>query len=152
LEHWLAATPVRNAAVREEPRDAALVLFVPLRQRWWTAGPVRWLLPLRRERGVALDTLGREVWSACDGERNIEALVAEFADRHRLGFHEARLTVGQFLRMLVERKLLVIVGRAGGEALALGPSDTPDPAARTDADAARSLPRQVNLPGAGAGV
>lgn len=110
LEQTLAARPTRNAAVRAERRGDALVLFVPLRQRWWNAGPVAWLLPMRRERGVALDTLGQEVWQACDGQRDLETMVEDFADRHRLGFHEARLTVMRFLRMLAQRKLLVLVG------------------------------------------
>ena len=112
LAQTLAAVPVVNRAVRQETRGEALVLFVPLRRRWWMAGPVSWWLPLRRERGVALDRLGREVWDLCDGRRDLEAVVDRFAQRHRLGFHEARLTVMQFLKMLVERKLLVLVGHA----------------------------------------
>lgn len=108
----LAAIPTRNAAVREETRGDALVLFVPLRKRWWMNGPVSWCLPLRDEKGVALDALGQEVWQACDGQRDLETIIEAFADRHRLGFHEARLTVMRFLRMLAQRNLLVLVGQA----------------------------------------
>lgn len=110
LAQTLAAFPTRNAAVREERRGDALVLFVPLKQRWWTAGPVAWVLPLRREKAVALDAIGKEVWQACDGRRALETIVEDFAERHRLGFHEARLAVMRFLRMLAQRKLLVLVG------------------------------------------
>jgi len=115
--------PTRNAAVREETRGDALVLFVPIRKRWWTRGLMAWCLPLRDEKGVALDTLGQEVWRACDGDRRLETLVDEFAGRHRLGFHEARLTVMRFLRMLAQRNLLVLVGEA------------PDPAEDADTTA-----------------
>ncbi|MEL7087643.1 MAG: hypothetical protein AAGL98_04255, partial [Planctomycetota bacterium] len=51
LAQTLAAVPTANRAVREEARGGALVLFVPLRERWWMAGPVSWWLPLRREKG-----------------------------------------------------------------------------------------------------
>lgn len=110
LTQTLAARPTRNAAVRQEMRGDALVLFVPIRRRWWMSGPVSWFLPLRDEKGVALDALGQEVWRVCDGQRHLEAIVEGFADRHRLGFHEARLTVMRFLRMLAQRNLLVLVG------------------------------------------
>lgn len=110
LKQILAATPTRNTAVREETRGEALVLFVPIRKRWWMTGPLSWCLPLRREKGVALDAIGQEVWQACDGQRDLETLVEDFADRHRLGFHEARLTVMRFLRMLAQRNLLVLIG------------------------------------------
>ncbi|MEM8739527.1 MAG: PqqD family protein [Planctomycetota bacterium] len=117
LERLLAAVPTANRAVRAEQRGEALVLFVPLRERWWMRGPASWWLPFRKERGIALDRLGQEVWAACDGVRNVEAVVAEFSRRHRLGFHEARLKVMAFLRLLAERKLLVLIG----------PSAAPEP-------------------------
>lgn len=110
LTQTLAARPTPNRAVRVERRGAALVLFVPLRRPWWLRGPVAWLLPLRSEKAVALDALGQEVWRACDGKRDLESLVEDFAARHRLGFHEARLTVMRFLQMLAQRKMLVLIG------------------------------------------
>jgi hypothetical protein len=111
----LAAVPVRNRAVRAQPHGEALMLFVAIRRRWWMAGPVSWWLPLRTQRGVALDPRGREVWDACDGATNIEQIVERFAERHGLSFHEARLTVGAFLKRLVARRLVVLVGRGKRE-------------------------------------
>ncbi|HEV8244344.1 MAG TPA: PqqD family protein [Polyangiaceae bacterium] len=108
FEAILAAIPTANRAVRVEQRAHGAVLFVPLRQRAWTK-LARLILPLRPERGYALDRLGEEVWSACDGKRTLEAVVDEFARRHELSFHEARLCVMQFVRMLSERNLLALV-------------------------------------------
>ncbi len=125
LTQWLQAVPTPNRAVREQFRPAPgrgcpeaaadpsgdlVTLFVPLRRRWWTAGPVGWLLPLRTERGVALDALGTWVWRACDGQRSVESVVEAFAELHELGFHEARLTVTMFLQKLAQRRLLVLIG------------------------------------------
>jgi len=58
---------------------------------------------------VELDALGRQVFVACDGSRTTEQIVEEFAERHRLRFHEARLSVLTFLRSLVERNLVALV-------------------------------------------
>jgi len=140
LERLLTAVPSANRAVREEQRGGALVLFIPLRRRWWMAGPVSWCLPIRKERGVALDALGQEVWRACDGQRDIQQVVADFADRHRLGFHEARLTVMKFLRLLAQRRLLILIGPASdkpfpppSDAPQTSPLDTPGLVPQTEA-------------------
>jgi hypothetical protein len=80
---------------------------VPIRRRFWLTG-LAWFLPFRKEKGIALDAVGSTVWVACDGRRRVEEIVEGFAARHQLRFHEARLSVGQFLRSLVERNLLVL--------------------------------------------
>jgi Coenzyme PQQ synthesis protein D (PqqD) len=105
----LDAVPVRNEAVRSETAAGELVLRVPLEPRWYLCPPVTWLLPVRRERAVALDRLGEEVWRACDGERTVEQIVEAFAARHHLRFHEARLSVMRFLQDLTRRGLVVMV-------------------------------------------
>lgn len=110
----LDAVPVRNRAVRvEEDGGGNLVVYVPIRRRWFMKGILGWLLPFRSERGYALDRLGREVWQACDGRRRVEEIVEEFARRHHLRFHEARAAVMQFLRQLTERGLIVMVVGSG---------------------------------------
>ncbi len=118
----LDAVPTPNAAVRAERRGAAIVLWVPLQRRWWNRGVFRWLWPLREEKGYALDRLGQEVWEACDGARPLERIVEDFARRHRLRFHEARVAVLTFLRTLVERRLVALVGPAAAGAAAPGSS------------------------------
>jgi hypothetical protein len=102
----LDAIPTVNGVVRKEQMGETLVLFVPIRRRWWMK-PLGWLLPFRKERGIALDALGREVFEACDGQTTTEQIIESFAARHRLRFHEARLNVLQFLRSLMDRNLVV---------------------------------------------
>jgi hypothetical protein len=104
----LFTKPIVNRAVRIEHHGETLLLYVPIRRRWWMSGPLGWLLPFRRERGIALDLLGRQVWEACDGHQTLERIIEQFAVRHRLRFHEARVSVMQFVRSLVERDLLVL--------------------------------------------
>jgi hypothetical protein len=110
----LLTVPAANGAVRAEPSGDGLLLWVPVRRRWWMGPPLGWLLPFRAERGIALDAIGREVWGACDGQRTTEQIIEAFAARHRLRFHEARLSVLTFLKSLVERNLIVLVATEEG--------------------------------------
>lgn len=106
-EKLLGAIPTPNAAVRVERSAGSVVLYVPIRRRFWMA-PLSWFLPFRSERGFALDALGAEVFEACDGQRTLERIIEDFAARHRVRFHEARLAVTQFLSSLCERNLVVM--------------------------------------------
>lgn len=105
----LDLVPAANRAARAEHHGQTLILYVPIQKRWWMRGPLSWILPFRSEKGVALDSLGREVWEACDGRRTIEHIAEAFAARHRVRFHEAKLSVVTFLRSLVERGVVVLV-------------------------------------------
>ncbi|MBD3393268.1 MAG: PqqD family peptide modification chaperone [Chitinivibrionales bacterium] len=111
LEEMLRAVPLRNQAVRSDTRgEHELILRVPRRERWFTGPPFCWLFTVRREHGFGLDLLGREVWEACDGHRSVESIVDAFAARHGLGFHEARVGVTEFLKLLTRRGLVVVAG------------------------------------------
>lgn len=112
----LEMVPILNRAVRTERTGRALMVYVPIRQRWWMKRPFRWVFPYREERGYALDQLGQEVWRACDGQRNIEEIVDRFARHHEIGFHEARAMILQFLQTLLQRNLVVLVMPEGGDA------------------------------------
>ena len=108
----LDAVPLRSQTVQGEKRpDGGWLLRVPLRRRWYTKPPLTWLMPLSRERAIGLDRLGSEVWEVCDGRRTVQEIVDLFAAAHDLTFHEARLSVTAFLRLLTRRGLVVVVGR-----------------------------------------
>ena len=115
----LDAVPTHNTSVRSERRDNALVLWVPIQRRWWMRSLLRLGLPFRQEKGIALDSLGEEVWQACDGERRLEEIIEQFSEHHQIRFHEARLSVMQFLRSLMQRNLVALVVPGTG-ALAAG--------------------------------
>lgn len=124
----LDVVPVVNAAVRVEWQSPGALLWVPIQPRWWMGPPLSWLLPYRRERGIALDGLGRQVLEACDGKSSVERIVERFADAHRLRFHEARQSVLVFLKMLLERKVIAFVVPSSSSVQAIGasPGETGD--------------------------
>jgi hypothetical protein len=109
----LSAIPVRNRAAQvEKDSPNELVLSVPLDQKWYMKPPVRWLFPFSTHRRMGLDILGAEVWRCCDGINTAEDIITRFAASHHLSFHEARLSVMLFLKELVRRGALVMVGAA----------------------------------------
>jgi hypothetical protein len=112
----LDAVPLRNThAVQESATDREMVITVPLQRRWYMGPPVSWVLPFSTLRRVGLDRYGMEVWRECDGRRCAEEIIERFARRHRLGFHEARMSVLTFIKELTRRGFLVMTdGRAGG--------------------------------------
>jgi hypothetical protein len=128
----LDAVPTRNVNVTIERHGLEVLLKVPVKPRWFLTNMVaRTLLPQRKVYKLALDPVGREVWDACDGRQNVERIAEAFARRHRLRFHEARMSVMQFLRSLVERGCIVMVVPPGRDTTPAKPTDRN---ARHDAD------------------
>lgn len=112
----LEARPVRNAAATAAAEaSGGVAVCVRVRRPGWHVPPLSWLVPLRPIRTVRLDPLGAEAWELCDGERTVEAIVEEFARRHGLTFHEARVAVTGYLSQLVQRGALAMVVEKGTE-------------------------------------
>lgn len=105
----LCTVPAKNQALRIESREEGLIVWVQIQKRWWMGPPLGWFLPFRTEKGFALDVLGREVFEACDGQRNLERIIEDFAVRHRIRFYAAKASVTLFLRWLLERKIIYLV-------------------------------------------
>jgi hypothetical protein len=78
----------------------------PFPRRGWHATLARWLgFPERLE--LELDDLGAWVIERCDG-RNVATLAGELAAHVKLSEREAEVALGDFLRQLVGRRLVVI--------------------------------------------
>jgi len=104
----LAARPLRNVAAEIEPLgDGGLRITIHKADARWRHRPWKWFVPGRDRRLITLDRLGRELWELCDG-RTVEAMVEEMARRHRLSFHESRVSTTALLRELIRRGALAI--------------------------------------------
>ena len=105
----LRATPVRNTAaetVQHGPDE--LSLSVKTKRPRYMVPPLSWIVPMKPTRTVRLDRVGMQIWNLCDGRRTVEEIVDEFAELHRLTFHEARVAVTGYMRQLVQRGVLAI--------------------------------------------
>jgi hypothetical protein len=111
-EAFLKARPVANqrATVDDKPGGGALV-HVPLNRPRWLVPPMSWLIPFSQERRIELDPVGKSVLTMCNGRRNVETIIEEFAQANKLSFREAQLPVTKFLKQMTERGIVAIVGQ-----------------------------------------
>ena len=105
----LNARPLRNrAAASDDHGPRGLTLRIPRKRPRWLLPPVAWIIVVRDHSRVTLDSLGAQVWTLCDGQRTVENVVDDFAAAHGLSFHEARVAVTQYLRLLIRRGVLAV--------------------------------------------
>jgi hypothetical protein len=112
---------VRNPAIPFEFTEEGARLEVPLRQ----SGAMRILfriarfgarMPVREKKTVELDRIGAFIWERCDGEHSVKDLARELARRERMPAREAEHSLALFLKMLAERRLLLLGIGEGGPA------------------------------------
>ena len=111
VDRLLSAVPVKNAAAEIQRRGDAMLVSVPMQRPRWLVPPLSWIIPFSDKRRVQLDALGSEVVELCDGKRTVEEVIETFSGRHRLSFREAQVAVTEFLRMLLQRGVVALVGR-----------------------------------------
>jgi hypothetical protein len=110
-EDVLTAVPYVNEMTKLEVRkDGSALVSVPLKKPGWVDGPLGWLLPYSTHRRLELDPIGVAVMGLCDGRRKVEEIIEKFASENLLSWREAQICVLQFLRLITERGLVVIVG------------------------------------------
>jgi len=105
----LAARVSRNVAARvEEGRGGSIRVYVKNRRPSFLVPPLSWIVPYKTERCLTLDRMGAQIWQLCEGQRSVEQVIERFAERHRLTFHEARVAVTGYIKMLVEHGVLAV--------------------------------------------
>ena len=102
-EQTLRLYPVRNPAVRYETQPSGCVLLiVPLRPRGLMRLLSR-LFKLPHEHRIELDETGSTVWSLCDGQHSVEAIVQRLVRQYKLERREAEYALFAFLNTLTRR-------------------------------------------------
>jgi len=115
-KYMLMARPVQNTAVRvEHKRPNSVIIHVKRKKPWYMAPPLSWIIPARPTQALTLDAIGSEIWGLCNGQRTVEDVVDIFALRYRLSFHEARISVTEYLKTLIQRSVLAIAMQTENE-------------------------------------
>jgi len=107
----LTAIPIQNVAAKVKPgkESGTLSISVPNRPDWWhKIPPVSWVVRPPKFKLLVLDAIGAPVWDLCDGKTTVEQIVEFFAERHQLTFHESRVSVTSYLRLLIQRGALAV--------------------------------------------
>ena len=106
----LASVPHVNVKAEVKEVGDGMIVSVPVRRPGWLVPPISWVLPWSSRRRVQLDPAGSAVLALCDGRRNVEQVIETFAQEHKLSFRESQLAVTQFLRELLKRGIVALVG------------------------------------------
>jgi hypothetical protein len=110
--NFLQAVPHVNQAMETHYRsDGSMVVSIPIRRPRYLVPPLSWILPFSPYRRVELEPVGSGVLGLCDGRRTVEAIIEQFASENRLSFREGQLAVTQFLRQLMQRGVVAVVGK-----------------------------------------
>jgi hypothetical protein len=110
----LRAVPLRNAAAVATPTQDGkrLDVAVPTRRPAYLIAPISWIVKPPGTRIMQLDFVGASVWELCDGSRTVEQIIAEFAGAHGLTFHESRVSVTGYIKLLVRHGVLAMAMQA----------------------------------------
>jgi hypothetical protein len=101
----LLARPIQVPTVCTEEEGAKLCVTVQYRRPGWQ----RFLgADTYCRRTYRLDTYGREVYSACDGEASVRDIIRRFAKRHGLSRPEAEKAVTTFIKTLMSRGMIAV--------------------------------------------
>jgi hypothetical protein len=108
----LLCIPEKNSLVEEIFLDSGdLILSCPVMYKPFFI-KIRKMMRRNPEksfrRKIQLDSLGVDVWSLLDGEKNVKTIIKEFAALHTLNDKESEISVTLFLRLLGEKGLIGI--------------------------------------------
>jgi len=110
-DEFLRAAPYVNEAMTVTPaRDGGAMVTVSIKRPGWLVPPLSWILPYSLQRRIKLDAVGYGVLKLCDGRKNVETIIEQFAQTNKLSFRESQLSVSQFLRQMTQRGIIAIVG------------------------------------------
>lgn len=109
----LAVVPIRHPLVEWEHKGSEVILSVPTRDDRLARLAKRMLRNVPEKRQVALDSVGSDVWSLCDGVRNINSVVVAVAKNHKLTRREAEVSVTMFLQTLAKKNLIGLMSAGG---------------------------------------
>lgn len=86
-----------------EEADGSVKVFIRFQRSKWQ----KWLgAPPEYQRQYLLDTLGREVFDACDGGTPVRKIVERFAAAHSLNVTEAEMAVTKYLKTLMMKRII----------------------------------------------
>ncbi|MCH2174377.1 MAG: PqqD family protein [Lentisphaeria bacterium] len=106
-KEMLLAIPFRNEAADVEPENNGIRVTVFAKEN-----PVplllRWLIKTSDRKYYSIDELGKYVWEQCNGNNSVETIVDDFANKYCLSFHEARVSVCEYLKVMIQKGVIAI--------------------------------------------
>lgn len=118
----LASCPQRASAIDwergvvDEDAPPVALLKIPRRTGRFPDLVARWF-KLPDHRKLELDEIGSDVWEMCDGSNSVETITKKIVSAYQLNRRQAETSVTAYLRMLAQRRLIVLkTGKSGQSA------------------------------------
>lgn len=100
----MIARPYQLSGIRsKEEADGSITVLIRFQRSGWQ----KWLgAPAEYERQYELDSLGSEVFEACDGKTPVKQIVKRFSASHNLNIAEAELAVTKYMKTLMMKRII----------------------------------------------
>ena len=115
LEDQLQATPVRNEKVEIAKSDDGKSLRITLDLKYGKWNFMARLVKARQKKTYLLDGPALAVYQMLDGKTRLADLMAMMMQRYQLTFFESRALTINFLHILLERGLIVVMAPAADD-------------------------------------
>jgi len=87
----------------ETREDASTRIVIRFQRSEWQ----KWLgAPADYEKQFELDSLGSEVFKACDGKTSVDRIVEGFAASHGFNRAEAEMAVSRYMKTLMTKRII----------------------------------------------
>lgn len=111
----LQLKPVRNPGLEWTEEEERVVLTIRHETRTnWKARVMRLVVAVPKERRVALDAIGSDVWRWTDGENTLGFIAQKLAKKYKLSSREAELSLQQFFKELGRRGYIGFITEEAG--------------------------------------
>ncbi len=105
----LTAKPIKNqAAVFQKQDEKHIKVTVKKEKPKYLIPPLSWIIRPKLHKDIVLDEIGSWILNLCDGSRTVEDIIEGFSQQHKLTFHEARVSITGYMKLLVQRGILAI--------------------------------------------
>lgn len=100
----LLLKPVRNPALEWKQEEERVVLTIHHEKpSGWKARLLSLVVAMPKDRRVALDAIGSDVWLLTNGENTLGFIAKKLAKKYKLSPREAELSLQQFFKELGRR-------------------------------------------------
>ncbi len=110
-KQMLLAIPTPNTAANAKYDEESGLVTVTVKniKPDYMIPPFSWVVHFSPKKDITLDKLGSQLWKLCNGRNTVENIIDKFKDAHELTFHEARTSVVEYLKKLIQRGVVAVI-------------------------------------------
>ena len=110
-KQMLLAVPTPNVAANAKVDDETGLVTVTVKNKKpeYMFPPISWVVHFSPKKEITLDEIGSRIWKWCNGKNTVENIIDNFKDAYELTFHEARTSVVEYLKQLIQRGVVAVI-------------------------------------------